>query len=84
MVQQGEIKVIEQQEQHYQQQEQSSISSDSNELPIEQEEESLVDIINLKTIAEWSEEELNMIENINDNTVGIANFAVDLLKKRTN
>ena len=62
MVQQEEIKVIEQQEPHYQQQEQSSISSDSNELPIEQEEESLVDIISLKTITEWSEEELSMIK----------------------
>ena len=84
MVQQEEIKVIEQQEQHNQQQEKSSISSDSKELPIEQEEESLVDIINLKTITEWSEEELSMIENINDNTVGVANFAVDLLKNELN
>jgi hypothetical protein len=66
MAQQGEIKVIEQREQHYQQQEQSSISNISSESPVQQEEELLVDIINLKTVTEWSEEELSMIENIND------------------
>ena len=33
---------------------------------------------------EWSEEELNMIEDINDNTAGIANFVVKLLKHELN
>ena len=66
--------MTEQQDQYSQQREENS--SDIND----QMTETVIENINLKTIKEWSEEELGMIEDINDNTARVANFIINLLK----
>ena len=75
-----EMKNIEQQDKYIQQHEENNNDND-NQLT---EEEPSIENINLKKMEEWSEEELNMIEEINDNIAGVANFVVNLLKHELN
>ena len=74
-----EIRVTEQQDKYSQQHEENN--NNDNQL---NEDEPSIENINLKKMEEWSEEELNMIEDINDNTAGVANFVVNLLKHELN
>ena len=69
------------QQQHRCSQQHEENNNNDNQLT---EEEPSIENINLKKMEDWSEEELNMIEDINDNTAGVANFVVNLLKHELN